>query len=456
MLPLDNHSEEPGRDDYFVDGMTEALIARLGRNDELRVISRTSAMQLKNTEMTIPEIADALDVDVVIEGSVLTSDNNVRITLQLIDGAKDQHLWTNSYIRPMDNIFALQDDVANAIATELHARFGTADPTANTTPESRPATTSTAAYRAYLKGRYHFNNFGEDNFRAALDYYEEAIDLDPDFALAWASLAEGCNQPIVIFNRIRSLDDCKRYAERAVALDDNLAEAHAALGFTQIFHWEWGASDKILRRAIELDPNSVLALQSLMIALRTNYRFEEALAKIRRAEEIDPLNLFVKCMVGWVLYDMRRYDEALAQWDDVIDMKPDFMLAHYNRGIAFIEKRDAGEVFAIADRITELAGAQAFEARLLEASAHAISGDSEQALEMIAGMERDSGTHMAAWIASIHLMMGDEEAAFARLERGLTDKSADLPSIAEPKFDAVRTHPRFVAISEAIGVSPIG
>ncbi len=454
VLPLGNLSPDPVVNQYFTDGLTEALIARLGQIENLKVISRTSTMLLKDSDMTIPEIAERLQVDSVIEGSVLTAGPEVRVTLQLIDGDTDHHLWSSSYVGNLDDILALQSEMADSVATELRTRFVAqrGESPQDGVPQRRPLTSNPDAYRAYLKGRYHFNSFGEDNFRAALHYYEQAIALDPDFGLAYASLAEACMQPAILFNRIRTLEECGQDALRATEIDENLAEAFAALGFTRLLNWQWQQAELDLHRAVRLDPNSVMAHQWLSVIFLSTYRFDEALAEVRRAEELDPLNLFVKTMVGWPLYGLGRYDEALQQWDDVIDMDPGFMLAHYNQGLAHIQRRDVEQVFAAADRVANISGKSSFESRLLNASGHAIAGDTDEAREIVDSVERDGGVFMAAWIASIYLMMGDEDMALTRLEKGLKDRSADMATISEPKFDAVRQHPRFRAVSQKMGL----
>lgn len=458
VLPLDNLSSSPEQDEYFTHGMTEALIARLGRIPELRVISRTSAMQLKQSDMTIPQIAEALHVDGVVEGSVMTAEDEVRITLQLIDGATDTHLWTNSYIRSVDDILDLQTEMANSIASELQIELagpaGDRHLTAATSP--RTSTSNAEAYRAYMKGRYFFTRFGENNFRSAIDFYLQAIELDPGFALAYASLAEACMQPLVIVNGIRTLQQCEADALTAVDLDDELAEANAALGFVRLVTWRLDLAEARLTRAIELDPNSVMARQWYAEVLRATYRYDEALAQIHTAEDLDPLNLFVKTMVGWPLYNQRSYERALAQWDDVIEMDSGFMLAHYNQGLAYIELGRADDVFAAAERVANISGERSFESRLLRASAHAISGERDAALQIVAGVERDGGAFLAAWIASIYLMIGDEDQALARLEQGVEDRAPDMLTISEPKFDSVRSHPRFKALSRQIGLPEIG
>lgn len=455
ILPLDNLSPSPSRDEYFVDGMSEALIARIGRIANLKVISRTTVMKLKGSDMTIPEIAATLNVDAIIEGSVLTTDSEIRVTVQLIDGETDYHLWSQNYARKLENIVALQTDIADSVAAELLPRVIASDVETQDglLNFGKPATDNPDAFRAYLKGRFNANRVGEETFRAAIEHYEEALRLDPNFALAYASLAEVCTQPIVIHTSILSLDDCKEAALRATSLDRNLAEGHAVLGVVQLINWEWASSEQSLEKAIALNPNSVLARQWRSLLYIATSRFDDALTEIRAAQERDPMNLFIRTMVGWPLYDMRRYDEALVQWDDVLALDPDFMLAHYNRGVVYIELRDPEKVHEQADRIEELAGAEQLEARLLRASAHAIAGEHALAKSLLLGIERDAGKYMAAWIASIYLMMDETESALARLERGLDERAPDMFTICEPKFDSVREHPRFLTIQQRMGLT---
>lgn len=453
VLPFDNLSPDGPSTDYIAAGMTEVVIARLGRIKELVVISRTTAQQIKARGMTVPEIRELLDVGAFIEGSVmLTEDGQLRITVQLIEARSDAHLWSRNYVRQLDDIIELQDEVANTVAAEMYARIaGTPEGTDATVAQPAP-TANGDAYRAYLQGRYYFSQFGMENFRAAIDYYDEAIALDPAFALAHASRAEACTQPIVVMNRMLTMEDCYSAARRATELDETLAEGHAALGMVRLLRWDFSEGGRSLDRAVDLNPNSVMARQWRTLFYRISYRFEEALEEIRIAEDRDPLNLFVRTMVSWPLYDMRRYDEALAQLDEVLALEPNFMLAQYNRGLIYIELRDAPSVLGAAARVAEIAGPQSFEARLLYASAHAISGEDQEARELIAAVEADGGVFLAAWISSIYLLLGDEEAALSRLEQGLEERAVDLVGITEPRFDSVREHPRFRAVSEGLGL----
>lgn len=447
VLPLDNLSSDPARDEAFAASMTEALIARLSQLNGLRVISRTSSVEVKNRNMTVPEIAEALNVDGVVEGSITTEDDEIRLTLQLIDAESDSHLWASSYVRELGDILNLQDDIANEISTELNAIIGSerivVDPV-------RPPTDNAAAYRAYLRGRFYFNSHNLDSFRKAINEYNVAIRLDPEFALAWAARSEVCNQPMTVMSGLMTIEDCAHDARRALEIDPLLPEAHAALGYIQIIQWQIDEALANLERAIELNPNSAMARQWYTLALLAASRNEEALEQIRQAESLDPLNLFVRAMVGWPLYSQRRYDEALAQWDAVLELDPEFMLAHYNRGVTLIDLRQPEEVLAAASAIASINGEQAFEVKALRASAYAISGQHAASRTLLVQIEKESGQFMAAWIASIHLLLGDKETALVRLERGLRDRSPDMFSLAEPRFDPLRDDPRFQAVTSAL------
>ncbi len=445
ILPLENLSADPAVDEYLAAGLTELLIARLSQLDNLRVISRTSSMQLGNSGMSVPEIARTLDVDGVVEGSLLKAADEIRLTLQLIDGRSDTHLWANVYTRRIEDVIGLQEEIANEIAAELNTLVGNG----REVESFRPPTKSPDAYRAYLHGRFYFNSHDLESFKQAIALYDEAIRLDPDFALALAARSEVCNQPVTVLSGLMTIGDCVRDAQRAVQLDPGLAEAQAALGYILLIEGQAKGGRLHLEKAIALNPNSVMARQWYTLALLWASRPEEALEQIRLAEELDPLNLFVRSMVGWPLQALSRYEEAIAQWDNVLDLDPNFMLAHYNRGMAYLDLGEIDEVFAAADAIASINGEEAFEAKALRASGLAMRGRHAEARELLSTIEAESGEYMAAWIASIHLLLGDEDTALTWLERGAAIGSPDMGTIGEKRFDVVREHPRFRALRTA-------
>lgn len=454
VLPLSNLSGDPDQQ-YFTDGMTEALTAELGRIKALKVISRTSAMHYKATNKLMPEIARELGVDALLEGSVLRAGDEVRITLQLIHGPTDRHLWSRNFHQDLSNILVLQGEVARIIADEIEITLtpllqDTLQPMAGSAEARGP---NPRAYDAYLKGRYHFNRSGEQAFRTAVEFYEEAIALDPTFALAHAAYAEVCVQPPILSNEVRSLDECEAAARKAVELNEQLAEAHATLGFVKAMRWNWTGSEAEFKRAISLNPNSVITHQWYSAVLRPLLRSDEALREVRQAEELDPLNLFVKTMVGWPLMDQHRYQEALAQWDKVLQMDPEYGLAHYNQGLVFSLMGMPEEVLASADRTARRMGEGGQEQRYLTAAGHALAGDEGKALELLAEFEQDYGKFDTAGIASLYLMLEKEEEALTWLEKGYVLRTPDLPNAtAEPFFDGLRDNPRFQALRRKMGL----
>jgi TolB-like protein/DNA-binding winged helix-turn-helix (wHTH) protein/tetratricopeptide (TPR) repeat protein len=454
VLPLDNLSGDPNQD-YFAEGLTEALITELGQIDALEVRSRTSAMTYKGTDKTLPEIARELGVDALIEGSVVRAGDDVRITLKLVHGATDRSVWSRSFERDVRNILALQAEVAQSMATEVQITMSPSLRARLQPPAGSPGGgVEPRAYEAYLKGRYVFNGggAGDEAFRRAIGLYQQSIHLDPSFALAYAALAEVCLQPPVQFDGMLTLDACEEAARQAVALDAELAEAHAALGYVLLWRWQWSESEAAFRRAIELNPNSATAHQQYMLLLRATMRFDEALAEIRRAEELDPLNLMVKTMVGWPLFDERRFDEALAQWQEVLDIDPDYGLAHYNRGLVFMHTMPE-EVLPAARRAAQSMGETSVGIRGLTAAGYALAGDRQKALAILAELEAGSNPTVISWIAAVYVMLGDDDRALDWLEKGLEYHSGTAAHMSsEPTFDSLRSNPRFKAMRREMGL----
>jgi serine/threonine-protein kinase len=450
VLAFENMSGDPEQE-YFSDGISEELLNLLAQIPELTVISRTSAFSFKGKVVSVPEIARQLNVAHVLEGSVRKMGNRVRITAQLIEARSDSHLWSESYDRELDDIFAVQGEIAAAISDALRVKLLLGAGAA-----VQPNVIKTAnidAYDAYMKGRYHFNRVGEAAFRMAIRHYEEAISLDSTFALAYAALAEVCLMPPIRESEIRSLQDCERAALEAVELDDQLAEAHAALGAMRATQWDWAGSEVEFKRAIDLNPNSVMARRWYSELLRITMRLDEARREIRRAEELDPLNLFVKTMVSWPLFNQHRYEEALAQLDEVLQMDPEFGLALYNNGLIYTMMGMPEKVLTSARLAAKQLGEDAAIIRLLTASGHAIGGNEEKTLEILVEVERDFGKASPGWIAAVYLMLGQEEAALTWLEKGYEVRSPDLPNAtSEPWFDALREHPRFKALRRKMGL----
>lgn len=452
VLPLENYSGDPEQE-YFTDGMTEALIAELGAIEGLRVISRTSVMGYKDTDKPSPEIARELGADALIEGSVLKAGDEVRITLQLVHGPTDRHLWAKSYERKLRDVLALQGEVARNIAGEM--QFTLAPETETRLARADPV--DPEAYEAYLKGRYRYASVTQEDFRAALSQLRDAVARDPTFAEAYAALAVVCVHPRVL-GTDTELGECRAWANRAVELAPGLAEAHAGLGRVTLAAWEWQASEAAFRRAIELNPNSLMARSGYSELLWITKRPGKALEQIRTAEKLDPLNLFVKTAVSWPLFVQGRIEQAAAQLDEVLELDSEFWVPVWNRGEAFVLMGNAPEALESAQRLADLPILPAkVGAQSLTVGGLAVAGEKQLALEALAEFEDRYGDVTPAQIALAQLQLGREDEALDWFERAFESHDQFLPAaMAIPWSDAVRDRPRFRTLERRLGIDEYG
>jgi len=320
VLPLENLSGDPAQD-YFADGMTDALITNLAQIGELKVISRTSAMQYKGARKPLPGIARALDVDAVVEGSVVRSGDKIRITAQLVYAPSDRHLWAESFEGQANDVLSIQDEVARAVADRVQGKLS---------PHMRQTTTfrksvNPDAYEAYLRGLYFFDKREAEASVKSVDYFRKAIATDPEFALAYAGLAEALPALNWFTEKppVDAMPEAKAAAKRALELDDKLGAAHTALGgLLSLYDWNWSAAEKELRRGLELTPNNSLAHERYAMLLQSTGRLSEAVLESKRAQELDPLSFFMNRELGRGLYLARRFDEALKQFRSAAELKP--------------------------------------------------------------------------------------------------------------------------------------
>lgn len=455
VLPLDNLTGSAD-EEYFVDGITETLIAELGRIGTFSVISRTSVMPFKQSDVGLKQIARDLGADVLVEGALMREGDAVRITATLVDGAEDRQLWSGRFDRQMGQILDLQSDVARTIAEQVQATLGT-EPLA-AAAWARPvaeATTTPEAFDAYVKGRHHFNRWNAEGLREAVSFYQQAIALDPTFALAHAGLAEACAQPLVV-EIFLDLEDCRSAAAGALELDAGLSEAHAALAQVEVLEWDWDAAERAYRRALELNPNSVVARLGYSELLTVTLRRDEAVEEIRRAERLDPLNLMLKTWVGIQLWRAGREDEAMEQWDTVLDMDPGFALATYNKGLTYALRGQTDLAYAAARTTEPHLGPGTSHVLNLWAFAHAAAGDTAAALEVLERQRAEVARgerEYNGFGAAAYLMLGRDDEALEWLEEGLRLRSAHLAgATSEKEMDRLRAHPRFREIRQRMGL----
>jgi TolB-like protein/DNA-binding winged helix-turn-helix (wHTH) protein len=326
VLPLQNLSNDPNQE-YFVDGMTDELITDLAQIRGFKVVSKTSVMQYKGARTPLPQIGRDLKVDAVVEGSVLRSGDHVRITAQLIRTATDRHLWAAAYEGDLKDVLSLQARVAAAITNEVKLNLsaeesGRFHPKGSTDPE---------AFDLYLRGRYAWNQRNFESFKTAISFFNQAIGRDPNFALAYSGLADARALLVLYGDNPAHLSEAKEAAERALAIDPTLAEAHTSLAAVLVLHdWDWQRAEREFQRAIELNPNYAQAHHwygNLLLA--PEGRSNEAIAELLRAQELDPLSLIISADIGFANYLAGKYDLALQTYKNVLAMDPNFVPVHF-------------------------------------------------------------------------------------------------------------------------------
>jgi TolB-like protein/DNA-binding winged helix-turn-helix (wHTH) protein/Flp pilus assembly protein TadD len=453
VLPLENLSGNPSQD-YFSDGMTDELITELGQIGELRVISRTSVMTYKGARKPLPQIARELNVDAVVEGTVLRSANRVRITAQLILASTDKHLWAQSYEAELLDVLALQKEVARAIAGQIRIKLNPNEQAVL----KQPKAVNAEAYEAYLKGRYFWNKRTGEGLKKAVDYFNRAIGKDPTYAQAYAGLADSYalmgDWEYGVLPPAEAFPKAKAAAAKALALDNTLGEAHTSLAFVlDLFDWDWGTAEKEYRQAVDLSPNYATAHQWYAWHLIVLGRNDEAIAEMRRAKSLDPLSLIIGTDMADALLIARRYDESIRQSRETLGMDPDFAVSHFQLGQAFVQKHMYIEGIAeLRKAIGFSGGNKTFRSNL--AYAYAASGRKSEALKILDDLHNGSndGFSHASEIALIHVGLDEKDQAMIWLERAYTERFN--PSVLmRPCFDPLRSDPRFQILLRRMGLS---
>ena len=453
VLPLENLSGDPSQE-YFVDGMTDELITELAQISSLKVISRTSVMRYKGTQKSSRQIAGELGVDGLIEGSMLREGDRVRITVQLVHAPTDRHLWAKSYERDLRDVLALESDVAQAIAREIHIKVMPEEQTllANMRP------VNPQAHELYLKGRYEWDKRTSEGLRKALEYFQRAIDLDPSYALAYAGLAD-CydvlgNNGFLPYKE--TFPKAKAAAVQALASDGSLAEAHTSLALAlQEYDWDWASAEREFRRAIELNPGYAGAHHWYALFLLTQGQPSRAIAEIERARELDPLSIRINVNVGPVLIVARQYDRAIVELQKALELEPDDVGVHMELGTAYLQKGIYPEALAEIQKGVSLAHSSIPSAYL--AYAYALAGQRMQALRILTDLKERAGRIYVrpSGIAVIYIGLGEKEKALAILEKEYLERNLPVAKLAaHPMYDPLRSDPRFQDLLRRIGVRP--
>src|SRR5580658_4549408 len=451
VLPLESLSGDASQN-YFADGMTDELITDLAQISALRVISRTSVMVYKGARKPLPQIARELNVDAVVEGTVLRSGDQVRITAQLIEAATDKHLWSQSYEGELRDTLALQNRVASAIADQIRI---------NLTPREQAAlknvkVVNPEAYESYLKGRYFWNKRTPDGLKVALAYFKEAIEEDPKYAQAYSGLADTYallgDWQYAVMTPKEAFPKAKAAAIKALELDSTLGEAHNSLAFVlDGFDWDFNSAGNEFRRAIELNPGYATAHHWYAWHLSLLGRYDEAIEEMRKAKSLDPLSLIINADLAELLVIAHFYDESIIQSRRTIEMDPNFALAHNQLAQAYLQKHMNAEAIAELQKAVELsAGCPTCIANL--ARAYAASGRTSDAVKLLSELKNHSngGYSDAAEVSMVYAALGDKDQAMHWLEIGY-EQRFNPGVLQRPGFDPLRSDPRFQDLVRRIG-----
>ena len=451
VLPFDNLSRDPDNA-FFAEGVQDEILTRLAKVADLKVIARTSTQKFKSAPENLPDIAKQLGALNILEGSVQKANDQVRVTVQLINAMTNSHLWAEIYDRKLTDIFAVESDIAKAIADQLQAKLSGSE---KQMMAAQP-TTDTEAYELYHKGKSLWEKRSGDNIPKAIAYYEQAIARDPNYALAYAGLAKA--YILLPFyagaDRLDAFSKAKDAALKALRLDSNLAEAHAALGKVLFFsEIDLGGALREYKRAIELQPNDATAHHWLgNDALAALGRFEEAIAQGKRAVELDPLSPVINTDFGTIFYYAHRYEESAMQLRKTLEIDPTFFYAHFNLGIALQAAGDLSGAIAEYEKAKRLGDNIYVSMLCAQAKAHA--GDKDAALRMLSDLDKVSQQReVVGYLRTLlYLSLNNKDEALRWLEQDFEERDGSNISWikVDPLLDPLHGDPRFEALVQKV------
>jgi TolB-like protein/DNA-binding winged helix-turn-helix (wHTH) protein/Tfp pilus assembly protein PilF len=465
VLPLRNLSADPEQE-YFSDGMTDELITDLAESEKLRVTSHTSVERYKNTKMPLQEIAKQLGVDAIVEGTVMRIEGRVRITVQLIDGRSDQHLWADSYERDLRDVLGLQDEVAGRIAAEIgtnivsRGQSGPAMTERKVSPDAYKQANSTLnveAHEAYLRGRYWWRRRGADAEAKGLQFFQHAVEIDPTYAAAWAGIAD--SYAVMAHHgglpANEAMPKAKAAALKALDLDDSLAEAHTSLALIKFsYDWDYPGAEREFKRAIELDPNYATAHHWYAHYLVVACRFDQALIEIQLARQLDPYSVVINEWWSLIYYYQGQYERSAAQLRSIVELDPAFGPRVYD-DLARVYEQQGKYPLAIKER--QLAFSAAGKAQDGESLAHAFAAGGSEAYWrqrlILPQPETGGGTGSTLSLALVYSHLRHQEETLRVLDRAYQEHSPWVNFMArEPAFEWLRQDPRFKSLKERIGL----
>jgi len=451
VLPFLNISPDP-KDEYFADGLTEELIARLSMISGLKVIARTSIMRYRGTAKSVREIGRELESGSVLEGSVRKAADRLRVTAQLIDATTQEHLWVQNYDRQLEDVFAIQGEVAQNVADALKTQLLVEE---RQKIEKKP-TGNISAYTFYLKGRYYWNERNKESLEKAIKYFEEAIKRDPEFALAYSGIVDSY---VVLADHgyiapSEGYAKAKSAAMKALELDDTLAEAHTSLANTLAYQWDWIRAEEEFAKALRINPNYATAHHWYSILLAYLGRLDEAIKELKIAEELDPLSPMIRSYGGLVYLAARQYDIAMKELDAALELDPNFVPAHGNRIDVYLAKSKFEEALAETERVLPFFQPLSAAMKAELGSIYAASGRIEEAKQILQECEEASAHERPEdvnpqMLAIIHYKLGNKDRAFEWLEKAF-EAHTITPFMVRlwPRFDEISSDPRFDELME--------
>jgi len=451
VLPFLDLSAQKDQE-YFCDGLTEELIDALAGVKGWRVVSRTSAFAFKGKDQDIRQIGKQLNVSHVLEGSVRKSENRLRITAQLINVEDGFHLWSEKYDRELVDVFVIQDDIAGSILKKMKMKFVDN----HEAQLVKRYTENLKAYNLYLQARYHLNKRTAEGLRKGVGYCEQAIEIDPDYALAYTGLSDGFIlqgfqgflPPKVVMPK------AKTAAKKALEIDNALAEAHTSLGCLRaVYDWEWCESEKEFKQAIELKQNNATAHHwYVMWCLLPMGQFDLALSQLKQAQELDPLSLVISTAIGWQFFLSREYDRAIEEFTKTLEMDPDFVVAHDLIGQTFEQKGDYDRACTALKKAVALSGKRTLSLGAL-GHAYASSGKKNKAYRILNDLIKTAKqTYISSYdIALIYTGLGKKDEAFIWLEKTYNERNGWLGFLnVEPRMDSLRSDTRFAELLKRV------
>ncbi|MCY7347194.1 MAG: tetratricopeptide repeat protein, partial [Pyrinomonadaceae bacterium] len=452
VLPFVNQNNDANTE-YLSDGLAESVIYSLSQIPELRVMSRNSSFRYKGKETDAKAIGGELNVQAILTGRIVQFGDTLSVSVELVSANDNSVIWGERFTRKMSEVEKLQTDIAQLTLQKLRLKLSGAD-------EQRlkkPQTENSEAYQLYLTGRYHLNRLTDDGFLKGREYFGQAIDKDPNYALAYVGLADSYNM-LSGWNALppkEGFPKARVAATKALELDDELAGAHTALGTVKLFYdWDWQGAEREFRRAIEINPNYADAHQMYSFYLSATGRFDEAMAEMKRAQELDPLSLVKIAGIGEILYFQHQSDQAIEQYQKALQMDTNSGFAHWAIGNAYVNKGMYQEAIAEYQKAIHLSGDSPDELASL-GYAYALSGKRQEAFQIVDDLKQRSKRSYISptLIAVVYAGLGEKEQAFEWLDKAYNGQNSNLVYLkVDPMFDSLRSDPRYADLLRRVGL----